>query len=133
MGLKDSMVPRLMRAVLGATVVEVYGDGEQVRDFVHVDDVARAFLLALTEDWHGPTIIAAGRSHSVNELIEMTRTVTGGALPTRNVPAKAGEMPAVVVDPSRAHSQGWKAEISMVDGLASAWEWFQTAPAQTAR
>ena len=126
MGHKDSMVPRLMRAALSGDTVDVYGDGEQVRDFVHVFDVAAAFLQALEEGWAQPVIIAGGRSYSVNELISMSRDVTGRSLPTRNVPAKAGEMPAVVVDTARAHSLGWKPKVEMIDGLRTAWDDFRS-------
>lgn len=132
MGLKDSMVPRLMRAALSGAGVDVYGDGEQVRDFVHVEDVARAFLMALVEGWSGATIIGAGRSYSVNELVDFTRQVTGAPLPVRHIEAQAGEMPAVIVDPARAAERGWKAEITMLEGLQSAWDFFRGA-ALTAR
>jgi UDP-glucose 4-epimerase len=132
MGHKDSMVPRLMKAALRGDTVEIYGDGEQVRDFVHVYDVAAAFLLAASDGWTGPTIIAGGRSYSVNELVAMTREVTGHELPTVNVPAKQGERPAVIVDPARAHSLGWKPEVSMRDGLEIAWSYFRELPEETA-
>ena len=131
MGHKDSMVPRLMRAALSGDTVDVYGDGEQVRDFVHVFDVAAAFLHALEDGWTQPVIIAGGRSYSVNELISIARDVTGCELPTRNVPAKAGEMPAVVVDTSRAHSLGWKPRLGMTDGLRTAWDDFRSPVATT--
>jgi UDP-glucose 4-epimerase len=126
MGHKDSMVPRLCRAALAGDPIDVYGDGEQVRDFVHVWDVAAAFLHALEDGWEQPVIIAGGRSHSVNELIAMTREVTGVDIPTRNVPAKPGEMPAVVVDTGRAHSLGWKPKVEMTDGLRTAWDDFRS-------
>lgn len=125
MGGKDSMVPRLMRAALSGDTVEIYGDGEQVRDFVHVFDVADAFLLALTQGFSQPVIIGGGRSYSVNELVALTRDVTGCAVPTRHVPAKPGEMPAVVVDTSRARSLGWEPKVSMREGLEMTWDYFR--------
>jgi len=124
MGGKDSMVPRLMRAALSGDTVEIYGDGEQVRDFVHVFDVADAFLLALTQRFAEPVIIGGGRSYSVNELVEMTREVTGQPVATRHVAAKPGEMPAVVVDTSRARSLGWEPKVSMREGLEMTWRYF---------
>lgn len=125
MGHKDSMVPRLMRVALTDGEAQIYGDGEQVRDFVNVIDVAQAFTLALSEGWDRPVIVGSGRSYSVNELVEMTREVTGHPVPARNVDPKPGEMPAVLVDVSRAASQGWKPEVAMTDGLQQTWDYFQ--------
>jgi UDP-glucose 4-epimerase len=61
---KDSLVPRLMRAAAEGTPVEIYGDGLQVRDLVHVRDVATAFVLA-AEGWPGgPVIVGSGSSNT---------------------------------------------------------------------
>jgi UDP-glucose 4-epimerase len=121
---KDSIVARLMRAVRLGTTFEVYGDGNQVRDYVHVSDVVQALRLGLVnEDWAGPMMIGAGTSMSVHEVIDAVRTVSGSELAVRYGPAKAGEMPAVVVDPSRAHAAGWSPRFpQLADGLVGVWE-----------
>ncbi len=120
---KDSIVARLMRAIQTGATFEVYGDGRQVRDYVNVSDVVAAFRLALTgESWHGPIVIGTGASLSVLEVLDAVRDVTGAELPVRHGPAKPGEMPAVVVDPSRARSAGWSPRLSFADGLAGVWE-----------
>jgi UDP-glucose 4-epimerase len=121
---KDSIVARLMRAVRLGTTFEVYGDGNQVRDYVHVSDVVQALRLGLlNEDWAGPMMIGAGTSMSVHEVIDAVRTVSGSELAVRYGPAKAGEMPAVVVDPSRAHAAGWSPRFpQLADGLVGVWE-----------
>lgn len=122
---KDSFVPRLMRAAAAGEGVEVYGDGEQRRDFVHVADVARAFCWALATDVVGPVVIGAGHSPSVNDLVATAREVTGAAIPATHVPARPGEMPAVIVDPSHARRLGWEATWTLADGLASVWDEFR--------
>jgi UDP-glucose 4-epimerase len=121
---KDSIVARLMRAVRLGTTFEVYGDGNQVRDYVHVSDVVQALRLGLvSEDWAGPMMIGAGTSMSVHEVIDAVRTVSGSELAVRYGPAKAGEMPAVVVDPRRAHAAGWSPRFpQLADGLVGVWE-----------
>jgi UDP-glucose 4-epimerase len=126
---KDSFVPRLMRAAAGEGGVEVYGDGRQRRDLVHVADVARAFALAV-RDWPtGPVIIGNGASYTVLDLVDAAREATGRPIATTHVEAKAGEMPAVVVDTARARHRGFEAQVSLVDGLRSAWADFAPAAA----
>ena len=86
MARKDSFVPRLMRAALSGEGVEVYGDGEQRRDLVHVQDVARGFLTAWRHRLTGPLIIGAGRSVTVTELVEAARISRGTKLSLRAMP-----------------------------------------------
>ncbi|CAM04878.1 NAD-dependent epimerase/dehydratase family protein [Saccharopolyspora erythraea] len=128
MGHKDSFIPRLMRAALAGAGVEVYGDGSQSRDFVHVDDVVRGVLAAWDKQYSGTAIIGAGRSISVTELIEAVRTATGRPLPVTHVPAKNGEMPAVIVDVAKAGRElGYTPSVELTDGLRTVWEDFQAA------
>src|SRR6266567_662852 len=69
MAAKDSFVPRLMRAARSGGGVDVYGDGTQLRDLVHVDDVISGLLTAWSADHTGPLIVASGTSDSVNDLV----------------------------------------------------------------
>jgi UDP-glucose 4-epimerase len=128
---KDSIVARLMRAIRLGTTFEIYGDGRQVRDYVHVSDVVAAGRLALLHpDWDGPMVIGTGTSLSVLDVVEQVRAVSGAELPVRHGPAKAGEMPAVIVDPSRAQSAGWVPRFSFADGVAGVWDEWSTADVQ---
>ncbi|MGH2858728.1 MAG: NAD-dependent epimerase/dehydratase family protein [Solirubrobacteraceae bacterium] len=134
---KDSIVARLMRVIRLDTTFEIYGDGNQVRDYVHVSDVVAAMRLALLDDrWAGPVVIGSGTSLSVHEVIDAVRRVSGAELSLRHGPAKAGEMPAVIVDPSRARAAGWEPRFpALDDGLVAVWdEWSVadvSAPAAT--
>jgi UDP-glucose 4-epimerase len=122
---KDSIVARLMRAIRLQRTFEIYGDGRQVRDYVHVFDVVKAVELALmSEDWKGPIVIGAGTSLSVLEVVDAVRRVTQAPLDVRHGAAKAGEMPAVIVDPSHARSLGWAPQYAFAEGLEGVWqEW----------
>jgi UDP-glucose 4-epimerase len=65
---------------------------------------------------------------TVLELLDAVRTVTGCAVPAEHVAAKPGEMPAVIVDISRAREHlGYRPSVSLVDGLATVWQDFATA------
>jgi UDP-glucose 4-epimerase len=121
MGHKDSFVPRLMRAAASGGEVEIYGDGEQRRDLVHVSDAALALVTAASSWPAGPVIIGGSRSYTVNELTESAREATGRPIAARRVAPKPGEMPAVVVDISRARSRGFEPSVSLVDGMRGVW------------
>jgi UDP-glucose 4-epimerase len=122
---KDSIVARLMRAIRLGQGFEIYGDGEQVRDYVNVSDVSRAMLDALVnEDWQGPIVIGTGTSLSVLEVVEAVRRVSGADFEVRHGPGKPGEMRAVVVDNSRARAAGWTPQFDLAGGLVGVWdEW----------
>lgn len=124
---KDSIVARLMRAIRLGGRFEIYGDGRQVRDYVHVSDVIAAMHLGLTnEEWSGPIVIGAGRSLSVLEVVDAVREVTGADIDVGHGPAKPGEMPAVIVDNGKARAGGWAPRFTLEEGLAGVWEeWSQ--------
>ena len=120
---KDSIIARLMRAIRLENPFEVYGDGLQVRDYVHVADVVSAMLIALTNaTWSGPIVIGAGRSLSVLDVIDVVRNVSGAELRVTHGPARPGEMPAVIVDPASAHGAGWSPQFDFVSGVTGVWE-----------
>jgi UDP-glucose 4-epimerase len=121
MAAKDSIVPRLMRAARTGTTFEVYGDGQQLRDYVFIDDVVAAVLMGLGGQGDGALVIGSGSSTSVQDLIATIQDITGAQLPFRHVAAKAGEMARVVVDISRARSLGWRPAVSLHEGLARVW------------
>jgi UDP-glucose 4-epimerase len=126
---KDSFVPRLMRAARDGHGVQVYGDGTQVRDLIHVDDVVAGILLAWRASYRGPLILGAGESVTVNDIIAAARAVTGAPIPAEYIPAKPGEMPAVVVDISAARALGFQPAHDLKSGLATVWPEFSPAPA----
>lgn len=125
---KDSIIARLMRCIRLGTTFEVYGDGTQVRDYVHAFDVVAAMRLGLTSDeWVGPKVIGGGSSLSVLEVIDAVKRVSGAEIDVRHGPAKPGEMPAVIVDTSQAQAAGWTPRYPWLDdGLVGVWEeWSQ--------
>lgn len=124
---KDSFVPRLMRAALSGETVQVYGDGLQRRDLVHSDDVVAALLRTWEQDVSGPVIVGSGESITVLDMIAAARAATGCALPIEHVPAKAGEMPAVIVSIARAREVGYEPRITLVEGLRGVWDDFRAA------
>jgi len=131
MELKDSFIPRLMRAARDGRGIQVYGDGTQLRDLVHVDDIVAGIMLVWRTGTTGPVILAGGESVSVNDIVIAARNVTGAELPVEHVPAKPGEMPAVIVDISLARGLGYQPTFDIKSGLGTVWPEF--APSAAAK
>ena len=124
---KDSFVPRLMRAARDGRGVQVFGDGTQVRDLVHVDDIVAGIFTALRSGFSRPLILGAGESVTVNEIVTAARSVTGADIPVENIAAKPGEMPAVIVDISAAKALGYSPAHDLKSGMATVWPEFSEA------
>ncbi len=122
---KDSIVPRLMRVAANGDAFTIYGDGRQLRDYVNVADVVSAVLLGLRRPGlSGPLVIGSGLSVSVLDLVDLVESALGRKLNVQHVPAKPGEMPAVIVDNSAARRWGWAASVTLEAGIAEvALEW----------
>jgi UDP-glucose 4-epimerase len=121
---KDSFVPRLMRAARDGKGVQIYGDGTQLRDLVHVDDIVSGIFAAWRTGHNGPLILGSGESLTVNDILDAARAVTGAEIPAQYVPAKPGEMPAVVIDISAARELGYEPRMDLKAGIATVWPEF---------
>jgi len=127
---KDSVVARLMRAALAGTSIPIYGDGEQVRDYLYVADASAAVTLALGLDRSDLLIVGYGDSVSMNEMHRVAVEVTGVEIPAERIPAHPGEMPAVIVDTAHAQAAGFAPSHDLRAGMAATWEDFRANPPQ---
>jgi len=99
----------------------INGSGEQTRDYVYVEDVARANVLALeSEAPNGAYNIGTGVETSVNELYKRMCRLSGRTLPPKHGPAKPGEQLRSCVDSSKAaRFLGWRPQIELDAGLST--------------
>jgi UDP-glucose 4-epimerase len=114
--------------VLDAERPPIFGDGEQTRDFVYVDDVADAFVRA-ADKGGGLTInVATGAETSVQQLYDLIARNVGFEEPARYSPPRAGELRRSALDPGRAAIHlGWKPWTAIEDGVPRTIEWFRAA------
>ena len=116
-----------IQRVLAGLTPAIYGDGEQVRDFVYVGDVVRANVAALTVAADGPTVmnIGTGRGTSINALWRALAAIAQPGVGPYHEPARAGDILRSVLDPARARAMlGWQPAVTLEDGLRRTWEWF---------
>ena len=107
----------------------INGSGEQTRDYVYVEDVARANVLALEGDApSGAYNVGTGIETSVNELYETLREASGRDLPPAHGPAKPGEQLRSSVDPiAVARALGWRPKTDLAAGLRRTLSFFEAS------
>ncbi|GGM99466.1 UDP-glucose 4-epimerase GalE [Lentzea pudingi] len=110
--------------------MEVYGDGSAVRDFVHVRDVAAAFVVALEACEVGTSSVynVGATAASVHDVLDAVREVTGRAVDVSWKPAHAGEIPSLRADASRLRALGWEPRSSALEEIVRD-QWLASAPA----
>lgn len=128
------LIPLILQVASGRRAqIDIYGDdyatpdGTCVRDYIHVEDLCSAHLLALRQLLDGAESarynLGNGNGFSVREVIESVRRVTGSAIPVSIGPRRAGDPPALVADASAARrALGWQPRYVELDTIvAHAW------------
>ncbi len=132
---KDNAIPNFIRRCLRGERLEVYGDGSQTRDFIHVHDLCDGIIGALTADGVRGEIFQLGTSveTSVVELARLIQEVTGIETEIDFEERRAGEVYKSHVDISKAQRLlGFQPSIDLRDGLAQTARWYRenAIPAQ---
>ncbi len=133
------LIPLVLQAAAGKREsVAIFGtdyptpDGTAVRDYIHVEDLGRAHILALEHAESGRHDIynlGSARGYSVREVIETARAVTGVDIVAREEPRRAGDPPQLVAANERARTGlGWAPEKTLEDMIRDAWQWHQAHP-----
>ncbi len=136
----NNLMPLVMQTAVGRMEkLLIYGDdydtldGTCIRDYIHVLDLARGHLSALTylERHQGLHIwnLGTGKGTSVQELIEKAREVTGAVIKTEITSRRLGDSPEAVADPKKAKSElSWHPEYSIGNMCADHWNWQSQNP-----
>jgi UDP-glucose 4-epimerase len=133
------LIPLVLEAAAEGSSVEIFGtdyptrDGTAVRDYIHVEDLGRAHLLALEAaepGEHHVYNLGNEAGFSVREVVEAARSVTGKDIDAVEAPRRAGDPPALVAASDRIRSDlGWKPEKPELEVMISdAWTWMQDHP-----
>ena len=129
-GLEGGVVAIFLERMARGGETVIYGDGEQQRDFVYVGDVVTAMLATVGKSG-GPFNVGTGVGTTVNDLHAACRRAAGLDAEPVHRDARLGDVIRSVIDPSRAARElGWRAEVSLDDGIARTWAWTKEAAAQ---
>ncbi|MDX2140009.1 MAG: UDP-glucose 4-epimerase GalE [Chloroflexota bacterium] len=134
------LIPLVIQVALGQRdKVSVFGtdydtpDGTCIRDYVHVNDLASAHILAMEALADGQSRVynlGSGNGYSVLEVIETVRKVTGHPIPVEYGPRRAGDLAALVADSQRIKRElGWQPQFDDLQRIVeTAWQWHSTHP-----
>ncbi|MBV9422311.1 MAG: UDP-glucose 4-epimerase GalE [Solirubrobacterales bacterium] len=134
------LIPNVLRAVMGRTrFVEIYGtdyptpDGTAIRDYIHIEDLASAHLLALEAarpGEHRVFNLGNGSGFSVREVIAAVQKVTGSGVPTREAARRPGDPPVLIAASDRIRSElGWEPhKPGLEEIVADAWAFARARP-----
>jgi UDP-glucose 4-epimerase len=137
-GVPDNLVPFITQTAIGKRELLIINgndydtpDGTNIRDYIHVVDLAKAHLIALKRLSEGNNEtkfeifnLGTGRGHSVLEIVNTFEKVTGEKLKYRIGPRREGDITSIYSDTKKANQVlGWKAERDLENMLLSAWNW----------
>jgi nucleoside-diphosphate-sugar epimerase len=119
----DMAFAKLVRASLDGTPFELFGDGEQTRDFTYVGDVVDAFRGASLGDWCGVANIGGGARTSMKDVLALVEGMCGSVEIIRS-PSQIGDVRDTASDTNTARAAfGYRPRVSLIDGLARMVEW----------
>ncbi len=136
----EKLIPLTITRAAAGLSLPVYGTGENVRDWLHVEDHARALEAVMTRGTVGQTYVIGGRAeHSNIAVVAMICDLLDAKVPLahgkrrrsliRLVTDRPGHDRRYAIDPSRIERElGWRAEVGFADGLAATIDWYLAEP-----
>lgn len=132
-GIPNNLIPYISQVAVGKLKeLSIFGndyptpDGTGVRDFIHVDDLARGHLAALKNLRKGVITVNLGTGHgySVLDMVHSFEEVSGRRIPYRIAPRRPGDIASCYADPSlAARILGWRAQLGVKEMCADTWRW----------
>ncbi len=123
----DMAFSRFMEAMIAGEDIEVFGDGEQTREFTYVSDAVDGTIKASTADVVGEIFNLGGGSRvTVNKVLATLEEISGLSIRRQNLPAALGDPRHTGASINLARERlGWEPRVSLREGLARQWEWFR--------
>ena len=116
------------KAMLEGRQITIFGDGNDQRDYIYIDDFVEGVLALADSDLTDPYNIGTGYGVSVNELHHVLSELIRTAKPAEHGPPRAGDIPKIWLDVTAAKNDlGWQAKTSFQDGISQTVDWFRQA------
>ena len=118
------VVPSLIRKAQENDVLEVWGDGSTIRDFIHADDVALGMIFAVENQVTQPINLGSGEGYSIKEVVDMVVKYANKPLEVKWLTDKPAGDKIRLFDMTRARNYGFNTSVSLEEGIKRTTEWF---------
>ena len=118
------VVPSLIRKAQENDVLEVWGDGSTIRDFIHADDVALGMIFAVENQVTQPINLGSGEGYSIKEVVDMVVKYANKPLEVKWLTDKPAGDKIRLFDMTRAKNYGFNTSVSLEEGIKKTTEWF---------
>ncbi|MAK83078.1 NAD(P)-dependent oxidoreductase [Phenylobacterium sp.] len=118
------VVPSLVRKAQENDILEVWGDGSAVRDFIHADDVAKGMIFAVENKITEPINLGSGKGYSIKEVVEMVVKHCGKNIPVKWLTDKPSGDALRLFDMTKAKSYGFDISVDLDEGIKRTTDWF---------
>jgi UDP-glucose 4-epimerase len=124
---EELVIPIFIRKALRGETITIQGDGSQYRNYVYIDDLARAHLLALSAKAENQVYNLEGREKiSIKDIADTLNGVLGGGVRVEYVPARPGDYGGKEVSAQKIFRElEWEPKIDFAEGMRRTVEWFR--------
>eukprot|EP00928_Gymnodinium_smaydae_P070795 TRINITY_DN54562_c0_g1_i1.p1 TRINITY_DN54562_c0_g1~~TRINITY_DN54562_c0_g1_i1.p1 ORF type:complete len:401 (+),score=136.39 TRINITY_DN54562_c0_g1_i1:62-1204(+) len=116
----------IRKAVASTAQFEVWGDGEQTRSFMYVDDCVEGTIQIMNGDYDKPLNLGTERMISMNDFAKLTLSLAGKDMPLKHIPGPQGVRGRNSDNTLIREKLGWEPSIALEDGIAKTYEWIKS-------
>jgi GDP-L-fucose synthase len=118
------VIPSLIRKAQENEILEVWGDGTPIRDFIYAEDVAKGMIFAVQNKITKPMNLGSGIGYTIKEVVDLVVKYSGKDLEVKWLSDKPNGDQKRLFDMSTSKSYGWEIEIGLEDGIKKTTEWY---------
>jgi UDP-glucose 4-epimerase len=123
------IVPTIFNHLINSSVLEIWGDGETIRDYLYIDDFIALCLSVLqaADDSKGYRVFNAGSGHgyAINQICNLVESITGKTIKRTYAESRRVDVKRIVLDSGYAELEfEWKASTSIEQGLQNTWDYY---------
>lgn len=120
------LIRTMLESLYEKNTVNIWGDGEAVRDYCYIDDLIWACLLLIEQEQAGIYNVGSGEGYSINDIRRVIELVTGKKMDVQYNPRRAIDVETIILDSTKLYKKtGWQSEVDIEEGIQRTWDWLK--------